>query len=324
MIEAFIHIWPYLLITIPLAVAVQMSGAAKYINRAFDAKPVIAILLATIVGAFSPFCSCGVIPVVASLLIGGVPLAPVMAFWIASPSMDPEIFFLSVGTIGWELAVWRLVATLALSLGGGFITHYLVQQGWLGQAILRQRRTVSVQSGFTLAKQGWQRVKQQLTVPTFGIVASPLSNTSSPEATACCATASVATPVVVPVAAGCGDSCSPVSMVQPTPISLALEPAVSTSASSCGSGSVVESTGGDCGSVAEEGQSCGLQAPQSFKQRLLKETWLATSMVVKFMALAFFLEALIILYIPTEWIVGILGPQNPFAIITAALIGVPV
>ncbi|MBW2336280.1 MAG: permease [Deltaproteobacteria bacterium] len=124
--EAFLHIWPYLLVTIPLAVAVNMSGASKYIKRAFDARPITAILLATIVGAFSPFCSCGVIPVIAALLISGVPLAPVMSFWIASPSMDPEIFFLSVGTIGWNLAVWRLVGTLLLSLSAGFITHFAI------------------------------------------------------------------------------------------------------------------------------------------------------------------------------------------------------
>ncbi len=67
--EAFLHIWPYLLVTIPLAVAVNMSGASKYIKRAFDARPITAIFLATIVGAFSPFCSCGVIPVIAALLI---------------------------------------------------------------------------------------------------------------------------------------------------------------------------------------------------------------------------------------------------------------
>ncbi len=103
--------------TIPLAVVVQMSSTSRYIKRAFQARPITAILLATVVGAFSPFCSCAVIPVIASLLISGVPLAPVMSFWIASPSMDPEIFFLSVGMIGWELAVRRLAATLVLSLG---------------------------------------------------------------------------------------------------------------------------------------------------------------------------------------------------------------
>jgi hypothetical protein len=33
--------------------------------------------------------------------LGGMPPAPVMSFWIASPSMDPEIFFLSTASIGW-------------------------------------------------------------------------------------------------------------------------------------------------------------------------------------------------------------------------------
>ena len=71
MAESFLHIWPYLLVTIPIAVAVRMSGASRYIDRALRARPVVAIVLATFVGAFSPFCSCGVIPIVAALLIGG-------------------------------------------------------------------------------------------------------------------------------------------------------------------------------------------------------------------------------------------------------------
>jgi hypothetical protein len=152
--EAFLHIWPYLLITIPLAVAVRMSGASKYISRAFQAQPILAIFLATAVGAFSPFCSCGVIPVVATMLIGGVPLAPIMSFWIASPAMDPEIFFLSVPMLGWELAVGRLVATLVLSLSAGLVTHFVGRQGWLGQDILRTQQATLVRSSWSIFKEG--------------------------------------------------------------------------------------------------------------------------------------------------------------------------
>jgi uncharacterized membrane protein YraQ (UPF0718 family) len=46
-------------------------------------------------------------------------------------------------------------------------------------------------------------------------------------------------------------------------------------------------------------------------------------MVVKFMALAFFLSALIQLYVPEEWVAGLLGHQNPWAIVSAAFLGVP-
>jgi uncharacterized protein len=143
-LKSFIHIWPYLLVTIPLAVIINLSGASKYINKALSKKPLVSIFLATAVGAFSPFCSCGVIPVITSLLIGGVPLGPVMAFWIASPSMDPEIFMLSVATIGWKLTVWRLVATFVISIGGGIITHLAQKNGFFGESVLRTGRSVQL------------------------------------------------------------------------------------------------------------------------------------------------------------------------------------
>ena len=47
-------------------------------------------------------------------------------------------------------------------------------------------------------------------------------------------------------------------------------------------------------------------------------------MVVKFMALAFFLTALIKFYVPSTWINEVLGNGNPYAILSAALIGIPV
>jgi uncharacterized membrane protein YraQ (UPF0718 family) len=293
MADAFLHVWPYLLITIPLAVAVQMSGASKYIGRAFAAQPIVAIFLATAVGAFSPFCSCGVIPVVATLLIGGVPLAPVMAFWIASPSMDPEVFFLSVATIGWELAVWRLVATLLLSLSAGFITHFVVQQGWLGTEILRSRNPSPVQSYPALLKESWQSLRRRLTVsPVLGFT--PANTTLATETVCCSSSAEIALT----------DSWQRTG-------------AGSLSASSC------DSSGCGTPSIQEDESSCSLK-PASFRQRLLDETRSATLMVAKFMALAFFLEALIILYVPSDWIAGLLGQQNQWATLMAALIGVPV
>ena len=303
--EAFLHIWPYVVVTIPLAVAVQMSGASKYIKRAFEARPLTAVVLATVLGAFSPFCSCGVIPVIASLLISGVPLAPVMSFWIASPSMDPEIFFLSVGMIGWELAIWRLAATLVLSLGAGFITHLLMQNGWLGQQILRTRKVTKVQSTPELFKKGWQALKNSL-APV-----APAAH-SFPAAVSQSGGQLHYAPVIAPLksesAAGCS-SCStaisPLKSPQPASVDILNTP----------------THGDSCSSAA---QNCGCNsAIDTFWQRLFKETLSATTMVIKFMALAFFLEALIILYVPPEWITAALGRNNPMAIATAAILGVP-
>jgi uncharacterized protein len=151
MLDAFLHIWPYLVISIPLAVLVNVSGASKYIHKAVNNRPFISIFLATMVGAISPFCSCGVIPVITSLLIGGVPLAPVMSFWIASPSMDPEIFLLSSVSIGWELSLWRLAATLTISLSAGFITALVQKKGFFSNGILRSNQLDSPDPSLKLA-----------------------------------------------------------------------------------------------------------------------------------------------------------------------------
>jgi len=303
--EAFLHIWPYVVVTIPLAVAVQMSGASKYIKRAFEARPLTAVVLATVLGAFSPFCSCGVIPVIASLLISGVPLAPVMSFWIASPSMDPEIFFLSVGMIGWELAIWRLAATLVLSLSAGFITHLLMQNGWLGQQILRTRKVSKVQSTADLFKKGWQAL-QNSRAPAEP--AGDSFTTAVSHSRGQLQYAPVIAPLKLESTAGC-NSCStaisPLKSPQPASVDILNTPI----------------DGDSCSSAA---QNCGCNsAIDTFWQRLFKETLSATTMVIKFMALAFFLEALIILYVPQEWITAALGQKNPMAIATAAVLGVP-
>jgi uncharacterized membrane protein YraQ (UPF0718 family) len=304
-INAFLHIWPYLLVTIPLAVAVQMSGASKYIKRAFEARPLSAILLATLVGAFSPFCSCGVIPVIASLLISGVPLAPVMSFWIASPSMDPEIFFLSVGMIGWELAIWRLAATLFLSLAAGFITHFLIQKEWLGKTILRTHKMPQAQNTPELFRRMRQKIRQRL--PSAPPEQQPLAP----------ATARTEVPVnYAPLA--------PPSQLQGVGLctSCAGEARPNTSLDFQQRVEFIPAQTNF--STAGEEQCCGSDdTPANFGQRLMKETMSATLMVVKFMALAFFLEALIILYVPQEWITAALGQSNPMAIATAAFLGIP-
>ncbi len=135
--RSFLHILPYLALSVPLAVIFKRAGVADKIRSGLSSNLYLAVLMATLVGAVSPFCSCGVIPIVTALLLGGVPLAPVMSFWLASPSIDPKIFILSVGSVGWELAVWRLTATFVISLGGGLAVLWLEKMGWIGPVFLR-------------------------------------------------------------------------------------------------------------------------------------------------------------------------------------------
>ena len=117
--EAVVGVLPFLMLSVGLAAYAKASGADNLIARAFQGRTVAMIPFAAAMGALSPFCSCGVIPLIAALLAMGVPLAPVMAFWLASPLMDPSMFVLTAGTLGGGFAVAKTVAALAIGVMGG-------------------------------------------------------------------------------------------------------------------------------------------------------------------------------------------------------------
>lgn len=91
----------------------------------------IAIVLAGGLGALSPFCSVSVVPVVAGLLSAGVPLAPVMAFWVGSPLIDPEMFILTTGIIGFDFALLRALTAVISGLAAGFFTLAMIRLPWI-------------------------------------------------------------------------------------------------------------------------------------------------------------------------------------------------
>eukprot|EP00903_Cladosiphon_okamuranus_P017182 g15827.t1 len=82
----------------------KASGAETTIARAFEGNEVRMIVMAALLGGLSPFCSCEVIPFIAALLAVGTPLSAVMAFWLASPLMDPATFVVTSGAL---MALWR-------------------------------------------------------------------------------------------------------------------------------------------------------------------------------------------------------------------------
>ena len=91
--EALVGIAPFLIMSVLVAAFAKATGLDKQIAIAFSGHLVRAVFFAAAFGALSPFCSCGVVPIIAGFLGAGVPLAPVMAFWLASPLMDPQMFF---------------------------------------------------------------------------------------------------------------------------------------------------------------------------------------------------------------------------------------
>lgn len=124
-IRAFVGILPFLFVAIGAAAYTKASGTDNLIARAFTGRVGPMVLAGALMGALSPLCSCGVIPLIAALLAMGVPLAPVMAFWLASPLMDPTKFFLTSGAISPEFAVAQTLAAIGVGMLGGYGVLFL-------------------------------------------------------------------------------------------------------------------------------------------------------------------------------------------------------
>ena len=128
---ALVSIAPFLALAVGVAAFAAASGSDHLVARVFSGSPVRTITLAALFGALSPFCSCGVIPIIAAMLHAGVPLAPVMAFWLSSPVMDPELFILTAAGVGTGFAVAKTVAAAGMGLLGGFAVLALQRGGAL-------------------------------------------------------------------------------------------------------------------------------------------------------------------------------------------------
>ena len=123
--ESLLSIAPYLAGSVMLAAGLRAANADSMIANVFQGRAGWMILTAAVFGALSPFCSCGVVPLVAALLAMGVPLAPVMAFWVSSPIMDPAMFLLTAAGLGTGFAAAKTIAAIAIGLFAGFGTYAL-------------------------------------------------------------------------------------------------------------------------------------------------------------------------------------------------------
>jgi uncharacterized protein len=133
--SSLVTVAPFLVASAAMAAWAQASGADAVIARAFSGHPARMILMGALLGALSPFCSCGVVPIIAALLGMGVPLAPVMAFWLASPIMDPEMFLITWGILGVDFAIAKTLAAIGLGIYGGMVV--LMLSSHTGPDILR-------------------------------------------------------------------------------------------------------------------------------------------------------------------------------------------
>ena len=126
---SLVEMAPVIGLAVFASAVVRASGADGLLSRAFAQRGGLAVVLSAGIGAVTPICGVGVLPIVASLLGAGVPLAPVMAFWLASPVTDPGMLAITAGTLGLPFALAKTTAAGLIGIAGGTATAVLVRAG---------------------------------------------------------------------------------------------------------------------------------------------------------------------------------------------------
>ena len=148
-----------------------------------------------------------------------------MAFWLASPLMDPAMFLITAGTLGFDFAIAKTAAAVGLGLMGGF-------------AVKAGARSI--------------------------LLADPLRET--------------------PAKAGCG--CS--------------------------------------GSSPFDGRPVWKFWPEASRRAVFRDTVIENALFLgKWLLLAYLVEALMITYVPAEWIASVLGGDGLKPVLLGAIVGAP-
>jgi len=125
-IEFFIFEVPKVLMLLALIVFV-MGIVRTYFSpektRALLEKKSLSLgnVLASVLGIFTPFCSCSAVPLFIGFVEAGIPLGVTLSFLIAAPMINEVAVILLFGMFGWQTAVIYVSMGLFIAILSGYV-----------------------------------------------------------------------------------------------------------------------------------------------------------------------------------------------------------
>ncbi len=160
---------PYLLLGMFVSGLISIFVDKNIVMKQIGPKNFTSILKSTLFGIPLPLCSCGVIPVAATLRESGASKGSTASFLVSTPQTGIDSIFLTYGMLGPIFALFRPLAALASGVFSGIVinklddethhhsksSHYISKNISLGQRIL---------SGF---RYGFLTLPADIVVPLF-------------------------------------------------------------------------------------------------------------------------------------------------------------
>ncbi|MGT7886416.1 permease [Escherichia coli] len=254
------------------------------IQQLIGAKKGKGYLLASLLGAVTPFCSCSTIPMLRGLLSAKAGFGPTLTFLFVSPLLNPIIVGLMWVTFGWKVTLLYAIIAAGVSVLASIVLDLLGFE----RHIVDHKNSAS--SGCTTKCDD-----SEASVKTSaGSSCCSTSSTQLPLKTSCCTSSANPTVKNEQNVSAC---CSSISSEQPA-------------VSCCSSenlGNVNLTTNTTSGPI----KLAMKDALQQFKD------------VLPYLLLSVLIGSFIYGFIPSEWIAAHAGADNPLAIPLSAVVGIP-
>jgi hypothetical protein len=82
-------------------------------------------IMASLLGIVTPFCSCSSVPLFIGFVEAGIPIGVTFSFLITSPIVNEAAFAILLGTFGWKIALFYVLAGVVVGVVGGLIIRIL-------------------------------------------------------------------------------------------------------------------------------------------------------------------------------------------------------
>lgn len=140
---------PYLLASIAISVLATRFMRGRLTTIFARGNGALSVFLGAALGLVSPLPTYAAIPLGISLMPVGVPFGALLAFAIASPLMNPSIFYLTAARLSVEMAVVRTVAAFLMGVAGGVLGMTLFRTWRPADAQQQERSRVEERSVWT-------------------------------------------------------------------------------------------------------------------------------------------------------------------------------
>jgi uncharacterized membrane protein YraQ (UPF0718 family) len=119
---------PYILFGLLFAGILHELVPQSIVKNHLGKDSIVSVIKATIFGIPLPICSCGVIPLAASIKKSGASNGSTLSFLISTPITGIDSILATYGMFGWFFTIYRVITSMIIAIIAGILSNIYVQK----------------------------------------------------------------------------------------------------------------------------------------------------------------------------------------------------